>query len=179
MKTLIGTLVGALILFFWQFFSWSGPVHKSEMMPTDAQDEILRFLDGKLDEGSYFLPQPLGEPSSDEMKEFQAEMTGKPWALISYRNDYQVNMGLNMLRGFVINLVSVWLIIWILGRFRENDLVTSLVTCLSVGTIAFLTIPYLNHVWFEGGAMGYLLDAGVSWGLVGIWLGWWLNRGKS
>jgi len=45
-----------------------------------------------------------------------------------------------------------------------------------VGLIGYLTIPYLNSIWFETNSIGHLIDAFVSWGLVGIWLGWWLPR---
>jgi hypothetical protein len=48
--------------------------------------------------------------------------------------------------------------------------------CVAVGIIGYLTIPYLNSVWFEGSSMGYLVDALVQWGLVGAWLGWWLPK---
>jgi hypothetical protein len=33
------------------------------------------------------------------------------------------------------------------------------------------------HIWYPMfDIRAYLIDAVVSWGLVGIWLGWWMNR---
>jgi hypothetical protein len=45
-----------------------------------------------------------------------------------------------------------------------------------VGGIGYLTIPYLNSIWFDNNSMGYLIDWLVQWGVVGAWLGWWLTR---
>ncbi|MFK7775379.1 MAG: hypothetical protein AB8F94_24780 [Saprospiraceae bacterium] len=53
---------------------------------------------------------------------------------------------------------------------------TSLLASLAVGAIGYLTIPYLHQVWMETDSTGYLIDTVVAWGLVGAWLGWWLNR---
>ena len=44
-KQLIATLVAAIILFVWQFLSWSLiNVHSAEMSYTSKQDTILNFL---------------------------------------------------------------------------------------------------------------------------------------
>jgi hypothetical protein len=55
-------------------------------------------------------------------------------------------------------------------------MVTSIQASIAVGIIGYLTIPYLNTIWFETSSMGYLVDALVQWGLVGVWLGWYLPR---
>ena len=47
---------------------------------------------------------------------------------------------------------------------------------LAVGFTGYLTIPYLNSVWFEASSIGSLIDTVAQWGLLGVWLGWWLNR---
>lgn len=49
----------------------------------------------------------------------------------------------------------------------------------AIGIIGYLTIPYLYSIWFETNSLGHLVDALVSWGLVGAWLGWWLPRGEN
>ena len=41
--------------------------------------------------------------------------------------------------------------------------------------------PTYEHVWFQtpvADLYGPLIDSLVAWGLTGIWLGWWLNKGK-
>ena len=81
-----------------------------------------------------------------------------------------------MIRGFLLDLFSAFLLVWVLMKFRENDFMTSVFTSLAIGTIGYLTIPYLHQVWMETDSTGYLVDTIAQWGLVGVWLGWWLNR---
>ena len=85
-------------------------------------------------------------------------------------------MGMNMLRGFVIDLISIFLLVWLLMQFANLQFKSILLTSLAVGGIGYLTIPYLNTIWFDESSIGYLIDTLVQWGLVGTWLGWWLTK---
>lgn len=178
-KSLIGALVGGIILFLWQFLSWGVAVfHANEMKYTENQDEILEFLDGKLEPGSgtYFLPRVPKGTSAEDMKAATEAAQGKNWALISYRSDLQMGMGLNMVRGFVIDFVAVLLLCWVLLQFAELTMGKTIMASVAIGIIGYLTISYLNSIWFEYGTWGALIDAIGSWLLVGLWLGWWLRR---
>ena len=177
-KQIIATVVGALILFIWQFLSWAlVGVHQSEFRYTANQDPIMEALNQNLtEEGTYMIPGvPPGSSHEDETALMEAA-AGKPWATISYHKSMNTNMGLNMIRAFVIDLVSAWFLIWILMKFANLSVMTSVQASLFVGFIAYLTIPYLNSIWFEGNSIGYVIDAIVQWGLVGLWSGWWLTR---
>ena len=177
-KQIIATVVGALILFIWQFLSWAlVGVHQSEFRYTANQDPIMEALNQNLtEEGTYMIPGvPPGASSQDQSAMMEAA-AGKPWATISYHKSMNTNMGLNMIRAFVIDLVSAWFLIWILMKFANLSVMTSVQASLFVGFIAYLTIPYLNSIWFEGNSIGYVIDAIVQWGLVGLWSGWWLTR---
>ena len=177
-KQIIATVVGALILFIWQFLSWAlVGVHQSEFRYTANQDPIMEALNQNLtEEGTYMIPGvPPGASSQDQSAMMEAA-AGKPWATISYHKSMNTNMGLNMIRAFVIDLVSTWFLIWILMKFANLSVMTSVQASLFVGFIAYLTIPYLNSIWFEGNSIGYVIDAIVQWGLVGLWSGWWLTR---
>ena len=176
-KQLIATLVGGFILFVWQFLSWSLlNVHGSEMAYTANQDKILENLAQNLEEGSYFMP---GVPPGTSGEAAQAAMeasVGKPWATISYHKSMEMNMGMNMFRGFVVDLVAVFLLVWLFSKFTSVDIRTAVLASLAVGGIGYLTGPYLGSIWFESNSLGHLIDTVVQWGLVGAWLGWWLPR---
>lgn len=176
-KQLIGALVGALILFVWQFLSWTTlNIHGKETQYTPNQDKILECLSQNLEDGDYFVPTA---PPNATKEEYEATMTnalGKPWAKISYHSSMQMNMGMNMFRGFVINLVSAFLLIWMLLKMPNLDFTTTILASLAVGVIGYLNFPYLNSIWFEGHTIGYIIDTVVQWGLVGAWLGWYLKR---
>lgn len=175
-KQLLGSLVGGIILFLWQFLSWTVlNVHGSEMQATPNQDAILQTLSQNLQEGQYFLPQ-WPEKSPEEQRAAMESSAGKPWATISYHPSMNTGMGLNMVRGLAADLVAAFLLTWLLLRFAQLDMRTAVLAALAVGGTGYLTIAYLNSVWFEGHTIGQLIDTVVQWGLVGVWLGWWLRR---
>ena len=177
-KQLVGTLVAGLILFIWQFISWNLlNLHQAEMQYTPKQDQIMEALNQlDLEEGHYMIPNFPNDASAEEQEESMKSMIGQPWATVSYHKAFEMNMGTSMARGFLLDLFSAFLLIWVLMKFRENNFMTSLLASLAIGAIGYLTIPYLHQVWMETDSTGYLIDAIVAWGLVGAWLGWWLNR---
>ncbi|MFT5166942.1 MAG: hypothetical protein ACI8P3_002174 [Saprospiraceae bacterium] len=179
-KQLIGTLVGAIILFIWQFISWGAiNFHKAETQYTPNQDKILAVLSENLTEGQYFVPGvPLGSSSEEEMA-IREQAMGKPWATINYHPEMKMSMPMNMTRGFVIDFISAFFLCWILLKFGNLNFMDALIASVMVGLIGYFTITYLNHVWFENSTIGYLIDAIGSWALVGAWLGWFLPRGSS
>jgi len=176
-KQLVGTLVGGLILFFWQFFSFGViNLHESEMTYTPKQDQILEALNAfDLEEGTYMLPNVAAEDKSKQ-QELMQPYVGKPWVQLSYHKSLEGSMTMNLIRGFVIDLLSAFLLVWLLMKFEHRDFMTCVTASVVVGLIGYLTIPYLNTIWFKTSSLGYLVDAFVVWGLVGAWLGWWLNR---
>jgi len=176
-KLLIGGLVGSILLFVWQFLSWSMlNVHGNEFQYSENQAEILTCLEGKLDNGQYFMPRLPDSATGEEKQAYMQESAGKPWMLINYRKEFNANQGLNMFRGWLVNFVSVVLLCWILMKIPESTFLNTLLSSLAVGLIGYMTITYIDSVWFETSSIGGLIDALVGWGLVGAWLGWWLNR---
>ncbi len=173
-KQLIASLAGAFILFLWQFLSWGLlNVHGAEFKYTANQDKIMEALTQNMEEGSYMLPQA---PPGSSHEEQQKAMENKPWALVSYHKAMDMGMGMNMFRGFVVDFVSVFLLVWLLLKSSSLDFKTALLASLAVGAIGYLTIPYLNSIWFKSNTIGYIVDTVVQWGVVGVWLGWWLPR---
>ncbi len=177
-KQLIATLVGGIILFIWQFLSWAAiPIHKSEYGYTANQDKIMEALNQNLtEEGTYMLP---GVPPGASQEQSEASMQssiGKPWASITYHKAMNVNMGMNMFRGLVIDLLAAFLLTSVLLKFETINMRTALQASVFIGIIGYLTIPYLYSIWFETNSIGHLIDAFGQWALVGLWLGWWLPR---
>lgn len=176
-KMIIGALVGGLILFIWQFLSWSLiNIHAPNNKYTEHQDEIMSMLSEKLEEGSYFLPTVAEGTSQEDYQEAMKDFSGKPWAQINYHDSFGNNMAMNMIRGYAIDFLSVLLLCWILLKFANLTFSNSVLTSLSVGIIGYFTVNYLNSIWYEQNTIPDLIDAIVNWGLVGAWLGWWLRR---
>ncbi|MBL7808004.1 MAG: hypothetical protein JNN28_09330 [Saprospiraceae bacterium] len=177
-KQLVSIIVGGLILFIWQFVSWALiPIHKSEYGYTPNQDKIMEALSQNLtEEGTYMLPGINPSLSREAVEAEMAAHEGKPWASVTYHKSMSNAMGMNMFRGFAIDLVAIYLLIWLLMKIPNLTLGTSVQASVAIGVIAYLTIPYLNSIWFETNSLEHLIDAVVQWGLVGAWLGWYLPR---
>ncbi len=87
------------------------------------------------------------------------------------------NMGMSMLRAFLVDVVVVWLLAWVLVQITSPSFGTILLASLFIGAIVYLNQPYTYHIWYETpGQKGYIIDAMAEWGITGIWLGWWLRR---
>ena len=180
-KLLIGSVVGGLIIFIWQFLSYAAiNFHKPIQQYTDKEDVIMNFLNSQgLEEGGYILP---GMPEGISKEDYEAKMEkmeGKPWASLQYHKEHENNMTMNMIRGFIVNVLAVYLFCWLVLRMNRPSFGTVLLGALAVGLIIFLNAPYINYIWFQSHDIwAHLLDYVVSWGLVGAWLGWYLRRGE-
>lgn len=183
-KTIIGSLVGAIIIFLWQFLSFAAVnLHKPAQQYTDKQDAIMSFLNSQgLPEGGYFMPGLPETATSSEMEAAMKANDGKPWARIEYHNKAENNtnaMIMNMVRGLLVNIVIVFLFCWLVGKIANPGFGTILAGALAVGLISFLNQPYTLFIWYKSfDIWATFLDAIVMWGLAGIWLAWWLRRGK-
>lgn len=177
-KALIGALGGGLILFFWGFLSWSVlNIHGNEMAYTDKQDQILECLaEAGLEDGSFYMPNvPKGTPQ-DEAQAAYNESIGKPWALVTYRNVNETNMTMNMIRGFVVNVLAAFFLCYILLGRDDLTMQRVVISSVMVGLISYFTTNYMSTIWFGVSTIGHLIDAIVQWLLVGAFLGWWLRR---
>ena len=176
-KQLIGTLVGALILFIWQFLSW-GPlnIHGAENQYTEKQDQIMEALNGLgLEDGEYFIPN-VPPDQVEKRQEIMTEAEGKPWAKVTYNNKMENTFGMNLIRGAFIDLVAAFFLVWILMKFETADMKSCLMASVAIGLIGYLTVPYLETVWYKVNNIGHLVDAIVPWALIGLFLGWYFNR---
>lgn len=172
-KLPIGALVGGIILFLWQFLSWSMlGIHEDMQQYSPNQEKVLQALGENLEEGFYFMP---GTPPGSAENPMEAN-AGKPWAQVYYHKSMNVNMGMMMGRGIIINIIAIGLLIWILTKIPNVSFQNTVLSSVAVGLIGYLVGAYTYSIWFETKSIGNLIDAVVSFGLVGAWLGWWLKR---
>ena len=127
----------------------------------------------------YMLPTAAPGTSMGDHQKMMKDMEGKPWATVTYRSAYKNDMVMPMIRGFLVDWFLVFTLIYILTRGGIPTRIRTLAGSVAVGLFTFLAGPYTMHVWFQTPTeayTGHLIDAFVTWGLAGIWLGWWLNR---
>lgn len=178
-KVIIGALVGGILMFAWQTLSWTiFDLHRPANNYTPKQDAIISFLNEQFNEdGSYMIPSYPPGSSNEVMEQHMKEAVGKPWAVVAYHKNLDMNMGMRIFRGLVVDIVIVGIFCWIISGFARPRFSNVFVASLLVGLIAFMNFPYTVYIWFETFDIGAsLTDALVGWGLVGLWLGWWYGR---
>ena|ERR1700730_18070590 len=183
-KWLIGSIVGAILLFAWQFVSWEAAgLHAKEFKMVAGQDQLMSCLSSNLKEdGQYMLPQAAAGATQEEKQKAMEQMNGKPYALIIYKAAYRTDMYMPMIRSIFVDLVLVLLLIFVLGRMNNPGFGSTWMGSLAVGFIAWLWYPYTQNIWFQTPievVTGALMDWFIAYSLVGLWLGFWLPRTSS
>ena len=180
-KSLVGAIVAGIIIFLWQFLSWMVlNLHQPAQRYTEKQDAVMTALNSNLEEGGYYLPSIPENSSWAEHQKAMTESVGKPWATIQYHKALEDNMTMNMIRGLFVNIIIVLLACWIFNRMNKPFFSTVFIASLFVGLIVFLNSAYTMHIWYQTfDLMAHFIDAMASWGLAGLWLGWWLTRNRS
>lgn len=180
-KLIIGALVGGILLFIWQFLSWTVlNLHYNAYQYTDKQDAIMSVLSTQIEkEGQYMIPSLPRDATSEQHEAAMKDMAGKPWALVQYRQSMDTNMGSNMIRGLIVDMLIVGFFCALISRMNALNFTAIFISALFVGMIVFFNVPYTNHIWFRGfDLMAYFFDSLVGWALIGIWLGWWYGKKK-
>ena len=180
-KSIVGAIVGGLLIFIWQTLSWTMlDLHRPVQNYSAKQDTIMNFLSAHLEQGGYLLPTVPKGATMDEGMKMGEKMLGKPWASVQYHKSYDLaanDMYMNMVRGLVANIAMVWLLCWILGKWARFSSGSVFIACIFISLIVFINQPYTTFIWYKiFDLRAHLLDAVASWGLCGVWLGWWLKR---
>jgi hypothetical protein len=176
-KLLIGAFVGSVLLFILQFLSWGAlNLHGNESTYTEKQDTIMQILSKNLTEGSYMLPMTQNGASKEDVEKLMKDSEGKPWAVIQYHESMKADMGMNMFRGLLVDLIAVLLLGWLLLKFSNLNFQTSVLVSMAVGFIGYFSVTYTHSIWFKESTLMYLVDMIIQWGVVGSWLGWWFTR---
>lgn len=184
-KVIIGSIVGGLIIFIWQFLSFAAiNFHRPAQDYTDKQDAIMNFLNTQdLKEGGYYMPGVPEGMNREEHEKAMKDTDGKPWASLQYHSKAENSMNdmiMKMVRGLLTNIVIVFIFCWMVRRMQSPAAGTIIMSALATGFIVFLNAHYTNSIWYQTfDVWAHLLDAVVSWGLTGLWLAWWLRRGRN
>lgn len=150
---LIGSFVGALILFGWQTISWTAlGIHDKAYQFHSNQDSIINILSASMAaDGQYMMPIADPKLPQEERNKLMEQMEGKPWAVISYHRAYDFDMVTPILRGFVISFVCVLLACLVIRRFDPayKNFLSVFTSVLTFGVICFLYTWYNQHNWFQ------------------------------
>ena len=86
-------------------------------------------------------------------------------------------MTMNMGRSLAVNIIMVWLFCWILGKMNMASFGTIFTASLFTGFIVFFNTAYTGNIWYKWfDIMAFFWDSMISWGVCGLWLGWYLQK---
>ncbi len=181
-KIIIGTIVTALILFLVQAMNWAVlPVHNHALKYSPAQDRILELLSQTLDEGYYYLPYfDPDNTTPEEQSRLYTEMEGKPWAIISFHKSYDYNMAVKMTAGFIIDLMSAFIVVIILAMVSDKIRTFGgrWLFVISMAALIILQGPLMDWNWWsipDHFFMSLVIDQIATWGIAGLWIAWYLR----
>ena len=181
-KSIIGAIVGGLLIFIWQTLSWTMlELHRPAQDYTPTQDTIMNCLNSQLNaDGGYLFPTVPKGTSFEEANTAGEKGLNKPWAFIQYHKSFNLSMNdmyRNMVRGLLASMFMVWLLCWMLSKWSKLSFANVFLACIFTGLIVFINEPYNIYIWYKiFDVRAHLLDALASWGICGVWLGWWMKR---
>jgi hypothetical protein len=178
-RNIIACLVGGIIIFIWQFMSnVLLPIQKPVQLYTSAQDTIMSVIKANISEtGTYLLPNASPSMPKTEADAYMQSNVGKPWALVHYIKDTNFNMGLNMFRGVIADIVAMLLLVlWVLPNFKEVNIRNTVLACLGMSLCIYFTTSYADNIWYSKNTIPSLIDAICTWIPAGAWLGYYLHR---
>jgi len=179
-KLIIGSLVGALLLFGWQAIAHMFMHHHDvayKQVPNEAA--VLTALSSSIQqEGQYMVPGMDMNATQEEMQKADEAMRGKPWALITYHPVYESDMAVSSIRSFVTALLCVMIFVGLIGIHQRNFGQVFL-KALGLGFLTWMLVWYNQNIWMQTPwdvIKGEGIDLLAGWALVGLWLGWYLTR---
>lgn len=169
-KYILFGLVGGFILFFWQFLSNAAlDFHRDFHRYTEHQDQITHYIDSlQLEEGSYMMPMYPSDLSPEEIEQYMNKKSGHSWIILQYHKNWEMEMLTPMLRGFAIDILVAMMLMYIITQLKDNSLKKSVLIVTMIGFTGFLTISYLNFIWYKTPDIyACLVDGIVPWAIVG------------
>ena len=171
-KAILFTIIGATIIFAWNFLSFAFPnFHRPSSAYTAAQEEILEAIEKSgLKEGMYKLGQPGPEfAAGSEYIEAKKAYEAKPFAILNYQMEYTSSNTMSKIRLVIIDLLIALIFFWIIRQQKDGTLLKRVLLGVGIGFIGFLSLPYTGFIWSkEPDIWAYMLDCTVPWALLGI-----------
>jgi len=182
-KILIGSFIGAVILFIWSFLAWAIlPLHLHTFMYTPAQDSVLMIMqNNNMESGAYAMPMAdnrnagaFDEKFQEESQKVMQQNAGKPMASIFY-NKEGYNMGIStMIKGFLYQFIAALALSIILAPAFSVSRSFFGRWWLTFMAALFLNAcgPLIQNNWM-GFPWNYtydmIVDNFLNWGIAGLW----------
>ena len=185
MRLFVAALLGGVVMFLWGFVSHMLlPLGEVGMHVAAHEEAFLAAAKDNLGggEGVYVVPGLAGVDYGDKAKTdaYSAKAVANPYAFVVYnpQGEDGMAMGDNLGKEFAINVLSAWIVAFVLAlapmAFGRRVLVAGL-----MGVFGWLVInmPYWNWYRFPlDFTLASLAEQLIGWLLAGAVMAWWIGR---
>jgi len=187
MRIAVAALLGAIVVFLWQFVSHMLlPIGVMGFHAPQNENVVLQAAASGLPEsGIYLLPYLAPEKMKDAaaMQEWTQRAQKNPamFVVVSPSNTMAANMTPELIKQFITNLLGASLVAIVLGATAWSFGMRVL-GALAFGIFGWLLDIVPMWTWYKFPAdyvVGNLLDQGIGWLLAGIAMAWWLGRRRT
>lgn len=184
MRIGIAALLGAIVMFFWQFASHTFlPFGEMGFRAPQNEDVVLQAVSSGFGQpGIYAVPYIDPAKMNDEAvaNAWIEKEKANPFAfvVVAPPNPDAGGMGKELGTQFVTNLLAALLVAWLLAATAWG-FGARVLGATAVGVFGWLAniVPQWNWYRFPTDfALGNLLDQGIGWLLAGVAMAWWLGR---
>ncbi len=178
-QIIIGSLVGAIVLFIWSFAAWSVvPVHAPSMKLVQHEEALMAVMKGCLSEpGVYFFPaMPTAEQqrtNPELVKNYEARYQAGPIGMIIYNEGKPTMHWTRISFGLILAFFSAAIPAWLLKRSTAYHAgYMGRVMFFAVFGLFLAVFSHLqNWNWMEypwSYTTGWIIDSIVAWMLMGL-----------
>jgi hypothetical protein len=172
---LLGTVLGAIVLFFWGFF-YHGvlPVAEQTLHPFSNEEQITPLIvAGATRSGTYLIPNYPSGATAEQKKAVEERVAKGPTVVAAVRLE-SFNFGQTLVVQFVINLLTAFLLTWLVLVARPATLAgrSGFLVIVAMAGWAARSLPSWN--WYSFGidyTISELVDLVVGFGLTGLVIG--------
>jgi hypothetical protein len=189
-KLLIGSSVGAVVLFIWSFLAWAIlPIHQHAFMYNPAMSSVLQTLvDSNVSSGSFVYPMADNRNVSGFDAKFQEESqkvaeanTGKPAVVVYYKKEGYLMDFTTILKGLLFNFIAVFsACLILLPGFKNTDsFFGRWWLTLLIGVVISAAGPLINYNWMGSPwdfTVEMILDILINWSVVGLWFAFYFKN---
>jgi len=188
MRIVIAALLGAIVIFFWQFLSHMvlpiGEMGFRLPQSEQAEDAVLQAASPNNfpTAGIYYLPSVDPKKMGDEavMKTWAEKAAKNPWVfmVVNPPKADPMSMTPHLVKQFITNFLAALIAAFVLAA-TPWTLGMRVVGAGAFGIFGWLADLVPQWTWYRFPAdfiVGGLIDQGVGWLLAGVAIAWWLGR---
>ena len=176
-KSIIGGIVGGVILFIWSFLAWViMPLHEPTLHQITNEDAAISALQSHLDKRAvYVFPKNPGMAADKAASEAWTEKVKRgPSGLIVYEpSGTNPMMPGQMLIGLILDILAAWVACWFLARSiaLNAPYIARVAYCGMFGIFVSVFSHLMAWNWM-GFPVDYtsamIIDSMLSWVLAGL-----------